>query len=289
MSKKKKHQHDEEHADESWLLPYSDMLTLLLALFIIMFAMSNVDKQKFDKLSDEFNAILVGGGGIFNGIARPEYSTSKISYSMPEPGKITPGPSSVDSSSASSMSGETKNPIINTATEEEMMVEIKKSIEAEIKKSGYSKDVKVVLNNEGFEISIQASVLFRSGEANVLQSVAPLLLQISGMLSSVDNDIKIVGHTDNIPIKTSTFESNWELSAIRAINVMEFLVHRGGLDPDRFSIQGFGEYSPKYDNSTEEGRAKNRRVEIFLIRKFKVAGETTKSGIASSSISASQK
>lgn len=106
-----------------------------------------------------------------------------------------------------------------------------------------------------------------------MDSVFPLLLEISGMLNRLDNTIKIAGHTDNIPINNQKFRSNWDLSAIRAINVMEFMVNQGKVRPERFVIEGYGQYSPKYDNSTEEGRAKNRRVEIFLIRKYPLEQE----------------
>jgi chemotaxis protein MotB len=225
MSRKK--EHHEEHADESWLLPYSDLLTLLLALFIVMFAMSQVDKEKFEQTSQQFNVI-------FSGTSFPATSTT----------------------------------VNNITIEEDKMIEIKESIEEEIRDNEYSDKVKVLLNNEGLEISIQDVVLFNSGDAEVLEGISPLLLQISRTLNGLNNNIKVVGHTDNIPIHNEKFRSNWDLSAMRAVNVMGFLIDQGGLDPKRFSFQGYGQYSPKFDNSTAEGRGKNRRVEIFLIRKF---------------------
>ena len=242
MSRRKPRQ--EEHADEAWLLPYSDLLTLLLALFIVMFSISNVDKAKFTQLSGYFNAIFLEGGG---GIGIGEGGALVIP--MQELGGS------------------------KSALEDDKMVEIKGNIEQEIKQGGYGDNIKVVLNKEGLEIAIEEVVLFNSGEAEVLQSVAPLLVKIASVLKGLDNDIKIVGHTDDRPIHTEKYRSNWELSAMRAINVMNFLVDQGGLSPERFSIQGYGQYSPKYDNSAEEGRAKNRRVEIFLVRKYPLDDE----------------
>lgn len=241
MSNKKIHH--EEHVDETWLIPYADMLTLLLALFIVMFAMSQVDKEKFKKVSEQFNVIFSGGSGVVS-------EAGSVSVPLEE----------------SAASG-------GAALEENKMQDIKEILEQEIEGKGYSDKVKVELNEGGLEISIQDVVLFKSGDANVLNSVSPLLLQISKMLNSLDNDIRIVGHTDNIPINNERFHSNWELSSMRAINVMNFMVNPGGMNPGKLSIQAYAEQMPKFDNSTEEGRAKNRRVEIFIVRKYPTANK----------------
>lgn len=236
MSKKKVHH--EEHVDETWLIPYADMLTLLLALFIVMFAMSKLDNEKMEKVSEQFNIIFSGGSGVLE-----KNGTSLIPMN--------------------------NFPSLNEQ-EEDKMTEIKLNIEKEIKSSGYSDKISITLDEKGLGISIQDVVLFNSGKADVLNNVNPMLLHISEMLKGLDNEIKVVGHTDNVPIKTAQFRSNWDLSAMRAINVMNFFIDSGGLDPARFAFEGYGEYSPKYDNSTDEGKAKNRRVEILLIRKYPI-------------------
>lgn len=238
MAKKKAHH--EEHVDETWLIPYSDMLTLLLALFIVMFAMSEVDKEKMQRFSQQFNVIFSGG------------SNNAI---FEEPGETLVPP---------------QNTIDNTVMENDKMTEIKLFLDKEIEQKGYSDKVKVMLNHEGLEIAIQDIALFKSGDDKVIPEISPLLLQISKMLDGIDNSIKIVGHTDNVPVNNSKFRSNWDLSAMRAINVMNFLVEKGKLRPERFSIQGYGEYKPEFDNSTADGRSKNRRVEIFVVRKYPI-------------------
>lgn len=237
--KKKKKVHHEEHVDESWLIPYADMLTLLLALFIVMFAMGQTDKAKLQKISQEFNIIFSGGSGLM-----------ESNGTVPIPGN--PG-------SAYDTQG---------VIEEDKMNEVKLKLEEEIKNKGYGDKVKVALNKEGLEISIQDAVLFNSGDADILKEFSPLLLQISTMLQKLDNDIKVVGHTDNVPIVNEKFRSNWDLSSMRAINVMRFMVDAGKLHAEKFSIQAYGQYKPKFDNSTPEGRAKNRRVEISIERKY---------------------
>lgn len=228
--------HHEEHADESWLIPYADMLTLLLALFIVMFAMGQTDKEKLRKVSEQFNIIFSSGTGVL----------------QQEGG----GDSVLENSSI---------------IEEDKMTEVKLMLQEEIKSKGYNDKVKVELNKEGLSISVQDAASFNSGDAELLKEFSPLLIQISAMLQKLDNEIKIVGHTDNVPINNDKFNSNWDLSSMRAINVMKFMVNVGKLDASKFSIQAFGEYMPKFDNSTEAGRAKNRRVEIVLVRKFPVS------------------
>lgn len=243
MSKKK--EHHEEHPDETWLIPYADMLTLLLALFIVMFAMSKVDSEKFERMSQEFSVIFSGGSGTLeNGVI------------------ITPHNEPVEQLSESSI-------------EANKMNEIKKMLDKEAELSGYSDKVIVALNPEGLEVSIQDVLLFKSGEAKVVDEVTPLLLKLTDMLKTLDNEITIAGHTDNQPISTGRFRSNWDLSATRAINVMNFMVEEGGMLPEKFNIQAYGEYKPKYDNTTEEGRAKNRRVEIIIDRKYPVEEKKT--------------
>jgi chemotaxis protein MotB len=250
MSRKK--QHHEEHVDEAWLLPYSDMLTLLLALFIVMFALGQTDKAKFQALSRQFNIIFAGGTGVMQ----------------------------QDGSSMIPMDGEggqnTTTGVYNTKTEEDKMAEIKKMLEQEIGKEGYTDKVKVNLTSEGLEITIQDAVLFNSGEAEIRGDVSALLSKLSDMLHDLDNKVKIVGHTDNVPISTSKFRSNWDLSAMRAINVMNYMIRSTGITADRASIEAHGEYAPKYDNNTEDGRAKNRRVEIIVIRKYPAEENKTK-------------
>ncbi|WP_326513325.1 flagellar motor protein MotB [Clostridium intestinale] len=234
--RKKKH-HEEEHVDETWLIPYSDMMTLLLALFIVMFAMSKVDQDKFKSISRGFNSVFSGGNGIMDGSGSPA-SIEEI--------------------------------VTNETMEENQMNDVKSMIEEEITSSGYGDKVKVDLNSAGLNIIIQDAVLFNSGDASILKDVEPLLNQVAKSLKTLNNEIEIVGHTDNVPIKNSKYDSNLDLSSSRAINVLNYMVSVGGLNPSHMSTRAYGEYKPKYDNSTEEGKTKNRRVEIFVVRNYPV-------------------
>lgn len=248
MSKKK---HEEEHVDEAWLLPYSDMLTLLLALFIVMFAMGETDKAKFETMSKEFNVIFSGGSGAMD-------SSGNSIMPMNESGE----------SQSSENSGTNIDGNSDSKMEQDKMVEIKQNLEEEINKQGYSDKIKVDINEEGLYISIQELALFDSGRADILNDMSPLLLKISEFIKGLSNNIRIAGYTDDVPISNSNFRSNWDLSAIRAINVMNFMVNYGGISEEKLSIQAYGQYKPISSNDTEEGKAKNRRVEIILVRNY---------------------
>ncbi|MEG0371764.1 MAG: flagellar motor protein MotB, partial [Clostridium sp.] len=229
----KKRQHHNEHVDEAWLLPYADMLTLLLALFIVMFAMSQVDKEKLQKTAQQFNVVFAGGSGVLDNNGTT----------------ITPG-----------------NGSMNEIVEQDKMILVKSILEEEIKNSGYVDKVNVELNGEGLLISMQDTVLFNSGDAEILKGFYPVFNQISSIIKDFNNDIRVAGHTDNIPINNSKFHSNWDLSYSRSLNVMKFMASSGHISPDKFSIQAFAQYKPKFDNSTNEGQSKNRRVEILIVR-----------------------
>lgn len=270
MSKKK--EHHEEHVDETWLIPYADMLTLLLALFIVMFAMSKVDQTKFESVKRQLNIVFAGGAGVFDENSKDIKPFDLAEPSSSPPPENTPPPSE-DASGSGISSGTTGTQGIKDAEKEKAyaaedakMQEIKKLLEEQIKQAGYADQVKIELNREGLDITVQDVVLFESGDDRVIRSSYPLLQQIGKALSTLNNNMKVTGHSDNIPISYGKFRSNWDLSAFRAINVMEYLVTSAGLKQEKFSVQAYGEFKPKFDNATADGRAKNRRVEIFVIR-----------------------
>ena len=250
----KKH-HEEDHIDETWLIPYSDMLVLLLALFIVMFAMSKVDQEKFKKMATSMRGVFSGstavigtGGGSGNTVIElPNLTPLPTSSTTPTPG-----------SSSGGMTG--------GQIEDARMKEIRDALEGQIEDRNYQDKMKVELNAQGLEIVIQDVALFQSGDAAVVKDAYPMLSDMSAMLQGIDNNIIIAGHTDNVPVRVGTYKSNWDLSAMRAINVMHYLVDNGKIAANHFSVRAFGEFSPRYDNSTAEGRAKNRRVEIFIER-----------------------
>lgn len=244
MAKKKKHKvHHEEHVDESWLVPYADILTLLLALFIVLFASSSIDAQKFTSIAQSFNSVLNGGTSVF------EMDSLE--------------PKDVDTTSKKKESSEKKD---NAAAEQEQLKQLQEKFNGYIEKNQLNADLKTKLTDEGLLVTLQDDAFFNSGSATVRLEDAKLAREISDLLvMNPPRNIIVSGHTDNVPMHSREFSDNWHLSVIRAINFMKILLENDKLDPRLFSAKGFGEYEPVASNDTLEGKQKNRRVEILVL------------------------
>ncbi|MGG4266565.1 flagellar motor protein MotB [Peribacillus simplex] len=244
MARRKKKQRHEEHIDESWLVPYADILTLLLALFIVLFASSSVDAVKFQQLSNVFNQVFTSGTGFMD---FPSDSPSNKPTS-PE-----------QRSGAEELKKLGKN-------EQEKLTEVQERVNAYIKKNGLTDKLGTNLTDEGMLISIRENVLFESGVAEVKSENRKIAREISDLLvMDLPRSIIVSGHTDNVPIKNYRYESNWDLSVMRSVNFMKLLLENKELDPEMFSAKGHGEFKPVASNETKKGRAKNRRVEILIV------------------------
>lgn len=246
LKRKKKH---EDHVDEAWLLPYADVLTLLLALFIVLFAASEVDSKKFEQISKSFNSELQGGSGVLENQAAVETfeetsPVAKIEENEPEKG-----------------------------TQEEVSLQqdlkdlgnLQEKIESYIKDKGLDPKLQTEMTAKGLVLKIKEGVLYTSGSADITNESKTIAKEISGLLvTDPPRDIFIEGHTDNVPTKSDEFPTNWELSSSRAINFMKIILENDKLDPKRFSATGYGEFQPIKSNKTAEGRAENRRVEVLI-------------------------
>lgn len=146
--------------------------------------------------------------------------------------------------------------------EQEALIKIAKEIEP-------LEQVTVIMTMKGLKIQLENPVLFATGEAELKSNAKEILSQISDILkkSNIDNEINISGHTDNVPIHTPQFPSNWELSTYRATNVLRYLIEEG-LPPEKMSASGYGQYRPIASNKTKKGRSRNRRMEILILRKY---------------------
>ncbi|MHA0858272.1 flagellar motor protein MotB [Paenibacillus sp. CMAA1364] len=263
MSKKNRRHEEEEHADESWLLPYSDLMTLLLALFIVLYSMSAADAEKFEAMSEAFSAAFTSGSGVLE-------HTSAIPKD-----KAT---SDVSSSEKADAQKVTKSQQASLIRQEQIDLEkLKQQIDQYIQKNNLTTQLDTKLNNSQLMITISDTALFASGKATVKPESRQLANAISGMIQEFpDYDIIVAGHTDTIPIANSEYSSNWDLSSDRAIQFMKILLTNSRLDPKKFTPVGYGEYHPIVSNDTSANRATNRRVEISLIRKYQENNQTLK-------------
>jgi chemotaxis protein MotB len=250
MPRKRRHEQHEDHIDETWLVPYSDILTLLLALFIVLFASAQIDNKKFEKIASSFNSA-------FSGIA----GNSVFSSVRTSPAVINGQPQSATLDEIASIS----NPKETAAAQEAAQLsEIKRRIDAYIVDNHLETELSTVIGTDGLMVRIKDTALFPSGSAALLPESQRFATMIAKMLKPLTQQVIISGHTDNVPINTAEFPSNWDLSAKRALNFMKFLLSKEELSPELFSAIGYGEFHPVASNDTPEGRAKNRRVEIVV-------------------------
>ncbi len=246
--------HEEEHADETWLVPYSDVLTLLLALFIVLFASSQIDQKKFEQLAQSFSGAFQGGTSVLDSMRTVPQSMDD----QPRPDKVQ---------SLFSVMGSEKS--ANFQQETAQLLEAKRLLDRYIQDNNLTGAFGTALTDDGLMVRIKDSALFASGQAELLPTSRAYATAIAAMLAALPQQVVISGHTDNLPINTAEFPTNWDLSAKRALNFMKFLLAEDGkLQPARFSAVGHGEYRPVAANATEEGRAHNRRVEVLIVRKY---------------------
>lgn len=254
--KKKKKHHDDGHMGEDWLLPYADLLTLLLALFIVLFASSSVDAQKFQAMSSAFSEAFSSGTGIFDFPSpMPQKEAESLLEEQKDKGENEHREDQQDAKKEQNL-------------DQEELAEVQEKVQSYIKKNNLEDKLDTSLSGEGLLVTIRSNVLFKSGSADVRKQDKKIAKEISDLLvMDLPRSVIISGHTDNIPISNSKYGSNWELSVMRSINFMKIILENDKLDPQLFSAKGFGEFQPIASNKTEAGRAKNRRVEILILPK----------------------
>lgn len=239
MSRKKNHVHHEEEGGEAWLLPYSDLMTLLLAVFIVLFAVSQIDAQKARAMSDEFAGTMM--------------SEKVVQQKAEDRAK----------NSEKNRREEEGSPGLPSAYNE--LEELKAEIDSRLKDESISDFVETYIDKRGLVVSLSNAILFEPGSAEIMKEYENAMMSIAGIINSIDNYIRIEGHTDSIPSGSILYPSNWELSTARAISVVRLFVNKGGASPENFLAVGYGEYRPIADNGSEEGRAKNRRIDIIIL------------------------
>ena len=231
---KKKHEEHENH--ERWLVSYADFITLLFAFFVVMYSISSVNEGKFRTVSDSIKAAL-------NPVVSP--SSTKVPFTIGESKPLT------------------LNPAIEGAKEPAMRR--LRQIMHSLKNETHIEIIQLKeLTNGDIVLTLPDTVLFRSGESALLPEARPFIQAISEVLIELDRHVRVEGHTDNVPITTVKFPSNWELSATRAVTVVRELSEQYGVPTNHLTAVGHADSRSLTDNLTPESRAKNRRVEIVV-------------------------
>jgi len=242
--------HVEEPAShDRWLVSYADFITLLLAFFVVLFASSYRDSQTIKKLSQSIHIGFqqlgaFSGGADATGTAYPNVP--------PDPSTYSPQVTLPATSNASTP------PAIDIA-------QLRKQLEAAIGQELRNHEVVMRVTPEGFVISLSELGFFNSGQAALLPGAAAKIQRIAKVLAQHGLNLRVEGHSDNVPIHTAQFRSNWELSAARAMAVVMLLVDGSSFDPAKISVTGYGQYRPVADNATPDGRRLNRRVDLVVV------------------------
>ncbi len=244
----------EEHVNhERWLVSYADFITLLFAFFVVMYSISSVNVGKFRVLSDTLEAVFTDPKKSIDPIqvgelSHGEEAKSKSINPRPEPAQIIELPNA---------------PIVPEDTIRTIN-DISNQLNDALLKQIENQDVSIKKGEDWLELEIKSNVLFFSGESRLEKEAVPIIGKVADILRTSANPIQVEGFTDNQPINTPRFPSNWELSAARAASVVH-LLDRYGLAPSRMSAIGYGEFKPIADNATEAGRQKNRRVVLVVL------------------------
>ncbi len=221
-----------KHTTAAWIVTYSDMVTLLLCFFVLLYAFSVLDVGRFQAVLHSLRRTL----GVFDegipvsGDQHDEFADSQFENDWEQLGII----------------------------EDELM----EFIDAE----QLIEDVWITREYRGLKISFSGRLLFELGKADLTEDAKLVVEIVSDILKEFPNPIRIEGHTDDLPIMTDEFPSNWELSVTRAVRVLRYLIEEKSMDPERFSAIGYGEYWPLVPNTTPKNRALNRRVDIVILR-----------------------
>lgn len=235
MRRRKKKNNSQE---AGWMATYADMVTLLLCFFVLLFSFSTIDAQKFRDIMSSFQGDL--------GVLEGGKTLDETEYVEPEDAK-------------------------GDISDEELVAfdNIQKYIEDYAKENNLEDEIQLQYNERGLVIRTMDNVFFDSGKADIKPKAKEILLFIGNVLKKdelLDKQIKVEGHTDNVRMKSEEFPSNWELSVIRATNVLRLFVEEIGISPKRISASGYGPNRPVAPNDSNENKAKNRRVDIIILK-----------------------
>ncbi len=211
-----------------WMDTYADTITLLLTFFILLYSISAVDSEKLKELAEALQNSLTG-----------KQSVKEL---------------------------ENLDDIkVDIEKDSNKYEDLAKKLNEIIEKNSLTEVIKIREEDRGIVLQVDESILFDPGKAEIKEGSIDILNTISKIIEETDNDIVAEGHTDNVPINTAKYKSNWELSTARAMNIVKYFIENKNISPTRLSVKGYGEYNPIAPNDTPENRTKNRRVDILIV------------------------
>ena len=247
-SRKNKKQ-DEPPGAPAYMNTYGDMVTLLLTFFVLLYTFSSLDVQRFYEVMSAIQHSFMGRTGILEGTTEPAEDAERLDPKEMTAQDVTTG------------LGERELALLEMM---EQLEETYEEVRAFLTEANLEDEVQMRIEERGVILELPERILFDKGQAVIKDEFFPVLDMMADLLRRIDNQIIVEGHTDNVPITTHRYPSNWELSVDRAVSVVRYLTEQYELNPRRFQATGFGEYRPIEPNDTAEGRARNRRVIIVF-------------------------
>jgi len=259
VSRRKKQAAHANH--ERWLVSYADFITLLFAFFVVLYASSQMDNKKVAQIA----AAIQGGFqqmGVFSGTApgpivqyehAPPSGGAPVALPRAELARMI--------NDINTREREAEGPGVSGVTPSEISKQLEEVLGKELKE--HQVDLRMIPG--GLVVSLREIGFFNSGEAMLLPRAEPTLAHVASALNARNFEVRVEGHTDDVPIHNSSYRSNWDLSTARATEVVNMLVSKYGFNPERISIAGYAQYHPVASNDTEEGRSKNRRIDLVIV------------------------
>lgn len=259
---------------DRWMITYADLITLLLIFFVMMYAMSRLDVEKYEVVTSSLQQTFKGGDSILelgSGIIGTEGRSNPKNPPASDDRGTKQGEGQGTTTGQADRSGQaplTERELAFRKQEEEL-ANLMKLIESYIKDNSLEDQIRVADLPKGISITLSDRFLFDTGKADLKSESAKTLAKLASLFRQLDTVISIEGHTDSLPIVyASDYKDNWELSGARALSVLRFFVDKEKLDPQHFQYAGYADTRPAADNETAEGRQKNRRVEITVLRQL---------------------
>jgi chemotaxis protein MotB len=248
---------------DRWLVSYADFITLMFAFFVVLYATATANQKKQAQVSESIDSAF-HSLGIFPGSAR-------ISSDAP----VSPGPAQPAAVPAADVSDQD---VVAAAAVRADLHRIQGQLAQTLASQVASRTVSIQMGRDGLVISLREAGFFDSGSAEPKPGTLPVLRTIAASIARTPYDLRVEGHTDNVPIHTSQFASNWELSTARATELAKSFIVDHGISPARLSAAGYAEYHPVASNDTAEGRGQNRRVDIIVLPRISVAPQKPAAG-----------
>lgn len=249
---------------DRWMITYADLITLLLIFFVVMYAMSRLDTEKYKLVTQSLQATFQSGDTVLEMGSGLTGTADTETHKNPPQTAVTE-----DEGKDQGAEPLTERELAFRAQEEEL-ANFMGLIQQYVKDNQLEEDIFISDEPQGIAITLSDRFLFDVGKAELKSGAAPVLGKLASLFGDLNTTISIEGHTDNVPIgRYSSYKDNWELSGARAMSVLRFFLEDSKLNPEGFQYAGYADTRPAADNATPEGKQKNRRVEITVLRQLK--------------------